>query len=92
MAYNSGKSSKEGVEETPHHKVFGESEGHDSEKEKGKGVDLSSGRRQWKPVFDDASISQRPLKKIRSPERQNPINNLLHHRPLCSLSNLLHQE
>ncbi|KAK7342301.1 hypothetical protein VNO80_25248 [Phaseolus coccineus] len=72
MAYNSGMSSKEGAEETQQHKLFGESEGQDSEKEKRKGVDLSSGRREWKPVFDDASISERPLKKIRSPERQNP--------------------
>ncbi|TKY66875.1 regulation of transcription [Spatholobus suberectus] len=71
MANNSGKSIKEGVDET-HHKVIGESEGQDWEKEKGKGLDLSSGRRQWKPVFDDASVSHRPLKKIRSPERENP--------------------
>ncbi|KAK7404976.1 hypothetical protein VNO78_06071 [Psophocarpus tetragonolobus] len=70
MANNSGKSSKEGVEET-HHKVIGESEDLDWEKEKGKGLDLSSGRRQWKPVFDDASVSHRPHKKIRSPEREN---------------------
>lgn len=29
-------------------------------------------RRQWKPVFEDASVSHRPLKKIRSPQRHNP--------------------
>ncbi|KAG4972014.1 hypothetical protein AAZX31_13G281200 [Glycine max] len=48
------------------------SESQDWEIEKGKGVDCSSSqRRQWKPVFDDASISyNRPLKKIRSPDRQ----------------------
>ncbi|KAL5147907.1 Ethylene-responsive transcription factor ERF054 [Glycine soja] len=72
MANNREKSTKEGVEETHHHKVIGESEGQDWEIEKGKGLDLSSGRRQWKPVFDDASLSHRPLKKIRSPERENP--------------------
>ena len=71
MANNSGKSNKEGVEGTQL-KVIGESEGQDWEKEKGKRLDLSSGRRQWKPVFDDASLSHRPLKKIRSPEPENP--------------------
>ena len=71
MANNSGKSNKEGVEGTQL-KVIGESEGQDWEKEKGKRLDLSSGRRQWKPVFDDASVSHRPLKKIRSPEPENP--------------------
>ncbi|GMJ06416.1 ETHYLENE RESPONSIVE FACTOR54 [Hibiscus trionum] len=30
-------------------------------------------RRQWKPVFDEASMSKRPLKKIRSPERETPF-------------------
>ncbi|KAL5581807.1 hypothetical protein UlMin_014249 [Ulmus minor] len=30
-------------------------------------------RRQWKPVLDEASMSHRPLKKIRSPEREDPI-------------------
>ncbi|KAJ4977187.1 hypothetical protein NE237_002293 [Protea cynaroides] len=43
-------------------------------KDKGK-VHLSLERRQWKPVFEGASSSPRPLKKIRSPERQN----LQHH-------------
>ncbi|KAI4322652.1 hypothetical protein L6164_022325 [Bauhinia variegata] len=37
-----------------------------------KDLDFSFQRRQWKPVFDEASVSHRPLKKIRSPERQNP--------------------
>lgn len=58
----SGKSSKD----------VDESENQYLEMNKGKGVDFSSQRRQWKPVFDDISVSQhRPLKKIRSPERQN---------------------
>lgn len=49
-----------------------QSESHVWEIEKGKGVDSSSQRRQWKPVFDDASIPyNRPLKKICSPDRQN---------------------
>ena len=30
-------------------------------------------RLQWKPVFDEASLSRRPLKKIRSPELEDPI-------------------
>ncbi|KAK7257451.1 hypothetical protein RIF29_31449 [Crotalaria pallida] len=60
-AFNkSGKSSK-GVDE---------SESQDFEKDKGKSVSLSSQGLQWKPVFDDVSMSQhRPLKKICSPER-----------------------
>lgn len=59
---NSGESSK-GVDE---------SESQYLEMNKGKRVDFTSQRRQWKPVFDDISMSQhRPLKKIRSPERQN---------------------
>ncbi|XP_027347834.1 ethylene-responsive transcription factor ERF054 [Abrus precatorius] len=70
---NSGKSTKEGGVDDTHHKVIGESESRDWEKDKGKGVDLTSGRRQWNPVFDDVSmLHERPLKKIRSPERQNP--------------------
>ncbi|XP_043688252.1 ethylene-responsive transcription factor ERF054-like [Telopea speciosissima] len=38
-------------------------------KDKGK-VQLSLERRQWKPVFEGASSSPRPLKKTRSPERE----------------------
>lgn len=60
FAKNRGKSSKVGVEQDTH-KVIGESE---NEIEKGK-------CRQWNPVFDDVSMSHRPFKKIRSPERQN---------------------
>ncbi|OVA13207.1 AP2/ERF domain [Macleaya cordata] len=44
-----------------------------------KGKDPSSfERRQWKPIFEEASISPRPLKKVRSPERQNPSNSSAH--------------
>ncbi|XP_010245316.1 PREDICTED: ethylene-responsive transcription factor ERF054 [Nelumbo nucifera] len=35
---------------------------------------LSLEGRQRMPVFEEASISPRPLKKIRSPERQNPFD------------------
>ncbi|CAJ1956554.1 unnamed protein product [Sphenostylis stenocarpa] len=68
-AANSGKF--DGGDET--HNCFQEgSESKDWGIEKGKGVDSSSQRRQWKPVFDDTSISyNRPLKKIRSPDRHN---------------------
>ncbi|XVF66854.1 hypothetical protein PTKIN_Ptkin10aG0071900 [Pterospermum kingtungense] len=45
----------------------------DWEIEKEKEVDFGLERRQWKPVFEEASMSQRPLKKIRSPERQDPV-------------------
>ncbi|XVE49888.1 hypothetical protein DITRI_Ditri01bG0118400 [Diplodiscus trichospermus] len=41
--------------------------------DKGKDLDFGFDRRQWKPVFDEASMSQRPLKKIRNPERQDPV-------------------
>ncbi|KAI9093385.1 hypothetical protein K1719_027399 [Acacia pycnantha] len=47
----------------------------DWEIERGKDVDLSGERRQRKPVFEDASVSNRPLKKIRSPQRQNTNQN-----------------
>lgn len=77
---SSGKFNKDlgGDDNTHTHKFttqMGESQ--DWEIEKGKGHDLSShqSRRRWKPVFDDASMSSqlnnRPLKKIRSPERHN---------------------
>ena len=41
------------------------------EKSKAGDFDLSLERRQWKPVFGEASMSNRPLKKIRSPERRD---------------------
>ncbi|XP_059663144.1 ethylene-responsive transcription factor ERF053-like [Cornus florida] len=42
----------------------------DLEKQQGRGVHIG---RQSKPVFDEASMSCRPLKKIRSPESQHPF-------------------
>lgn len=69
-AKNSGKSRK-GVDETTEKM----STSQDWEIDKGKDLDFASfeRRQQWRPVFDEASMSQRPLKKIRSPERQNPV-------------------
>jgi hypothetical protein len=64
-AKNSGKSRK-GVDES---RMMAQ----DWAIDKGKDLDFSSERRRWKPVFDEASMSSRPLKKIRSPERQDPI-------------------
>ncbi|QHO56438.1 Ethylene-responsive transcription factor [Arachis hypogaea] len=64
-ARNSGKSTKGAVVEVSHHqRVIAES-GSQQDLEmmmidKGKGVE----RRQWKPVFDEASMSNRPHKKI----------------------------
>nr|DAD20878.1 TPA_asm: hypothetical protein HUJ06_022341 [Nelumbo nucifera] len=55
---NSRSTSKQGCGET---------------QDKGKNPVSLEGR-QWMPVFEGASISPRPLKKIRSPERQNPCN------------------
>ncbi|XP_058078021.1 ethylene-responsive transcription factor ERF053-like [Magnolia sinica] len=46
----------------------------DGQRQKGKDpreLELA-GRRQWKPVFEESSLSPRPLKKIRSPDRQEP--------------------
>uniref|UniRef100_A0A2N9EWE2 Uncharacterized protein n=1 Tax=Fagus sylvatica TaxID=28930 RepID=A0A2N9EWE2_FAGSY len=65
-AKNSGKS-KKGVDES--HRM---NEDWDIDN-KGKDLDFGTERRQWKPFFDEASMSNRPLKKIRSPERQDPI-------------------
>ncbi|GAB4824968.1 hypothetical protein Ancab_007841 [Ancistrocladus abbreviatus] len=45
-------------------------------------------QRQWRPVFDEASVSDRPLKKIRSPERRDPIQSSAfsaQERPMFSL-------
>ncbi|KAI4333983.1 hypothetical protein L6164_018727 [Bauhinia variegata] len=67
-AKNSGKSNK-GADDT--RKIIRMEESQDREIDKGKDLDFSFQRRQWKPVFDDASVSRSPLKKIRSPERQN---------------------
>ncbi|OMO59774.1 hypothetical protein CCACVL1_24637 [Corchorus capsularis] len=68
-AKNSGKSKKGVFEETEKMKTRSQ----DLEIEKGKDLDLGLERRQWKPVLDEASMSQRPLKKIRSPERQDSL-------------------
>ncbi|GKU96516.1 hypothetical protein SLEP1_g9745 [Rubroshorea leprosula] len=70
-AKNSGKS-KKGVKETEEMMV-----GQDLETERGKGLGFGLERPQRKPVFDDASMSQRPLKKIRSPERQDHVQSSL---------------
>ncbi|KAJ7948290.1 Ethylene-responsive transcription factor [Quillaja saponaria] len=70
-AKNTGKS-KKGVYETQKVTQMGESQ--NWELDMAKDLDFSFERRQWKPVFDGASLSDRPLKKIRSPERQDPIH------------------
>ncbi|XP_057461195.1 ethylene-responsive transcription factor ERF054-like [Actinidia eriantha] len=36
--------------------------------------DIGLEARQWSPVFDGASMSTRPLKKVRSPDRQRPFS------------------
>lgn len=69
-AKNSGKSRK-GVEETQKMTQMGTSQ--EWEIDRGEDLSFSLERRQWKPVFDEASMSQRPLKKIRSPEPHDPI-------------------
>ncbi|KAK8648091.1 hypothetical protein V6N13_128853 [Hibiscus sabdariffa] len=44
------------------------------ETEKGNELDFGFEKRQWKPVFGEASMSQGPNKKIRSPQRrQEPV-------------------
>ncbi|XP_021289672.1 ethylene-responsive transcription factor ERF053-like [Herrania umbratica] len=67
-AKHSGKSKKGVVDETEKMTTS-----QDWEIDKGKDLDFGFERQQWKPVFDEASMSQRPLKKIRSPERQDPV-------------------
>ncbi|KAA3482750.1 ethylene-responsive transcription factor ERF054-like protein [Gossypium australe] len=87
-ANNRGKSQKGVVDETKKMTTFQDGE---TEKEKGKHLDSGSERRQWKPVFDEASISQRPLKKICSPERHHPLPSsasLAHHSSSSSSSSL----
>ncbi|XP_022727163.1 ethylene-responsive transcription factor ERF053-like [Durio zibethinus] len=66
-AKNSGKSKMVVNDETQKMTT-----GQDWETVKGNDLDLGFERRQWKPVFDEASMSQTPLKKIRSPEHQGP--------------------
>ncbi|KAK0591257.1 hypothetical protein LWI29_037634 [Acer saccharum] len=76
-AKNSSGKSRKGVDE-----IRGEG---DWEIDKGKDVDFSSsferGGQQWRPVFDGASLSQRPLKKIRSPERVHSSSSLTYQSP-----------
>ncbi|KAM5578125.1 ethylene-responsive transcription factor ERF053-like [Rosa sericea] len=43
----------------------------DCDLDRGKEHDFFMERSQWKPVFDEASMSHRPLKKIKSPERSH---------------------
>lgn len=38
----------------------------------GRGFDFGTERQQWRPVFSGASMENRPFKKIKSPERQDP--------------------
>ncbi|KAJ9170978.1 hypothetical protein P3X46_019034 [Hevea brasiliensis] len=68
-AKNSTGKSKKGVDETQRLTR------QDWELDRGKKeADLSlPERQQWKPVFGEASMAERPPKKIRSPERQDPI-------------------
>nr|QNI23833.1 AP2/ERF transcription factor [Camptotheca acuminata] len=40
------------------------------ERHQGRDFDTSSERRQGRPVFEEASLSNRPVKKVRNPERQ----------------------
>ncbi|KAL5793812.1 hypothetical protein ACOSP7_002406 [Xanthoceras sorbifolium] len=81
-AKNSSGKSKKGVDE---------SRGGNWEIDRGKDVDVGSfeRRQQWRPVFDEASLSPRPLKKIRSPERVNPVqssSSLTYQSPSLSVS------
>lgn len=46
----------------------------DWDRDQGKDFDYAGlERRQWKTVFEEASMSDRPFKKIRSPERRDPF-------------------
>ncbi|KAJ0052250.1 hypothetical protein Pint_02216 [Pistacia integerrima] len=73
---NSGKS-KKGVDETTERMTTSQ----DWDIGKGKDVDFNTSferRQQWGPVLEEASISQRPLKKIRSPERFQSSSSVTH--------------
>lgn len=67
----SGKSKKAVVEESESQNTAQM----DWERGQGKEFEIGSERQQWKPVFDEASMSDnnRPLKKIKSPERQDHL-------------------
>ncbi|XP_044501637.1 ethylene-responsive transcription factor ERF054-like [Mangifera indica] len=75
-AENSGKSKKV-VDETAEMMAASQ----DWDTDKGKDVDFSTSferRQQWRPVLEEASMSQRPLKKIRSPERLQSSSSFTH--------------
>uniref|UniRef100_A0A6N2KYK3 AP2/ERF domain-containing protein n=1 Tax=Salix viminalis TaxID=40686 RepID=A0A6N2KYK3_SALVM len=80
-----GKSKKGVVDETQRQRMD-----QDWQLDRGrKEADISFERRQWKPAFDEASLSDRPSKKIRSPERQEQTQssaNLAHQLPPFSVS------
>ncbi|KAE9616859.1 hypothetical protein Lal_00034643 [Lupinus albus] len=77
-AYNKSRKSNKGVHKS-------ESPDFEMDKGKGKGVSLSSQRLQWNPVFYDSTIStQRPLKKICSPERNKNQSSLQQPHPPSS--------
>lgn len=64
-AKNKGKSKK----------ITGKGSQMDWEREEGKDTE----RQQWNPVFDEVSMSNRPLKKVKSPERQDNPSSLTQH-------------
>lgn len=69
---NSGKS-KKFVEESQ--RSAGKEWDRDRRGQGSRGFDLSLERQQqWRPVFDEASMENRPFKKIKSPERQDPFH------------------
>ncbi|KAK2985510.1 hypothetical protein RJ640_008683 [Escallonia rubra] len=81
-ARNSAKSKKNIVEGTQEMNQM------DWDRDQGKNFEIGLERRQWKPVFDGVSMSNRPLKKIRSPERQDSFQSSvssLHQTPPYSL-------
>lgn len=63
---NSGKS-KKAIEETEKMAQM------EWVRDQTKDFDIGFERPQWKPVFEEASMSSRPLKKVKSPERQDPF-------------------
>ncbi|KAF9661771.1 hypothetical protein SADUNF_Sadunf19G0103300 [Salix dunnii] len=82
---NTGKSKKGVVDETQRQTMD-----QDWQLDRGrKETDVNFERRQWEPVFGEASLSDRPSKKIRSPERQEQTQssaNLAHQLPPFSVS------
>nr|QNI23834.1 AP2/ERF transcription factor [Camptotheca acuminata] len=83
-AKNTGKS-KKAIEESEKMTQL------ESERDLGKELDIGFESQQWRPVFDEASMSNRPLKKIRSPERQDPFQfsaSLAHQTPISLSSSI----